>query len=169
MKVTLQFAYSRFLHSLLDHIALSFFDEMRYLCLHAGTFYCWSVSSSFIFRLTSTTERRIGICTVFLLLLLLHCLFMRPSHWRLRVPCRARLQRKKNFARSQKAQSIVSQAKKGRPAASHLVGQDARCMPPSCKIYYGGPFGGNLVCEGFSIFEAVLSRFDWVALVRSWC
>ena len=38
-------------------------------------------------------------------------------------------------------------------------------------IYYGGPFGGNLVCEGFSapFLRPLLWRFDWAALVLSWC
>ena len=39
------------------------------------------------------------------------------------------------------------------------------------KLNYGGPFGGNLVCEGFSapFLRPWIWRFDWAALVLSWC
>ena len=41
----------------------------------------------------------------------------------------------------------------------------------SMKLNYGGPFGGNLVCEGFSapFLRLWIWRFDWAALVLSWC
>ena len=44
-----------------------------------------------------------------------------------------------------------------------------RAAPSS--VYYGGPFGGNLVCEGFSapFLRLWIWRFDWAALVLSWC
>ena len=41
----------------------------------------------------------------------------------------------------------------------------------SMKLNYGGPFWGNLVCEGFSapFLRPWVWSFDWAALVLSWC
>ena len=61
-----------------------------------------------------------------------------------------------------------------RPSREMFVLSSERAIRPlqlrEIFQYYGGPFGGNLVCKGFSapFLRPWIWRFDWAAFILSW-